>query len=420
MAPQLRTLEAREWDTWYRTLERAFGGPPTPPETRELWQSLTEHDRSIGAWDGDECVGTAGAFSLRLSVPGGALVDTAGVTMVSVSATHRRRGLMTAMMRRQLDDIRERGEPLAALVASEPDIYGRFGYGMATQQLSTTIDTTRVRMEVPAGEGADGVSGVRLRYADPVSALTACEAVYADQVSGRPGMPARPPGWERLSVLTPQGGGGDGSPLQCVVAERDGATVGYARFHNTPQWNLSGAHGTIVLRDLEARDPGAYAALWRFLFEIDLTSTLVAQNRPVDDAWQHLVSDVRRCERQLRDGLFVRLVDVGAALAARTYRAPVELVFEVTDPFCPWNEGRWRLAGDTGGASCTRTRAAADVTLHVRALASAYLGGVSLTALARAGRAGRAGRADELSRGTLARASLAFGNEPAPWLPHSF
>ncbi|MFD3555346.1 GNAT family N-acetyltransferase [Streptomyces goshikiensis] len=411
MAPQLRTLEAREWDTWYRTLERAFGGPPTPPEARGLWQSLTEHDRSVGAWDGDECVGTSGAFSLRLSVPGAALVDTAGVTRVSVAATHRRRGLMTTMMRRQLDDVRQRGEPLSALVASEPDIYGRFGYGMATQQLSTTIDTARVRLEVPAGTGADGV---RLRYADPVAALTACEAVYAGQVTGRPGMPARPRGWERLAVLAPQGGGDGGSPLQCVVAERDGATVGYARFHNTPQWDVSGARGMIVLRDLEAGDPGGYAALWRFLFEIDLTSTLVAQNRPVDDAWQHLVSDVRRCERQLRDGLFVRLVDVGAALEARAYRTPVEVVFEVEDAFCPWNEGRWQLVGDAHGASCTRTRAPADVTLPVRTLACAYLGGVSLTALARAGLAG------ELKGGTLARASAAFGNEAAPWLPHSF
>ncbi|MFD9083994.1 GNAT family N-acetyltransferase [Streptomyces erythrochromogenes] len=415
MAPQLRTLETGEWDTWYRTLERAFGGPPTPPEARELWQSLTEHDRSLGAWegagDGDECVGTAGAFSLRLSVPGSAAVDTAGVTMVSVAATHRRRGLLTTMMRRQLDDIRGRGEPLAALVASEPGIYGRFGYGMATQQLSATVDTARVRLEVPAGTGADAV---RLRYADPVSALPACEAVYAEAVAERPGMPARRPGWDRVAVLAPQGGRDGGSPLLCVVAERDGVTVGYARFHNTPQWDVSGARGTIVLRDLEARDPGAYASLWRFLFEIDLTSTLVAQNRPVDDAWQHLVSDVRRCERQLRDGLFVRLVDVGTALESRTYRTEVDVVLEVEDPFCPWNEGRWRLSGDHRGASCTRTAAPADVALPVGALASAYLGGVPLTALARAGRAG------ELGRGTLARASLAFGNETAPWLPHSF
>ncbi|GGS25020.1 UPF0256 protein [Streptomyces nojiriensis] len=412
MAPQLRTLEAQEWDTWYRTLERAFGGPPTAPETRELWESLTEHDRSIAAWDGDACVGTAGAFSLRLSVPGAALVDTAGVTMVSVAATHRRRGLMTAMMRRQLDDVRGRGEPLAALVASEPGIYGRFGFGMATQQLSATIDTARVRLEAPAGLGTDGV---RLRYADPLSALPACEAVYADQVAGRPGMPARAPGWERLAVAAPQGGGSQGgSPLECVVAEQGGTTVGYARFHHTPQWDVSGARGTIVLRDLEARDPAAYAALWQFLFGIDLTSTLVAQNRPVDDAWQHLVSDVRRCERQLRDGLFVRLVDVGAALEARPYRSPVDVVLEIEDSFCPWNEGRWRLSGDQEGASCTRTRAAADATVPVRALASAYLGGVPLTALA------RAGRACELRRGALAPASLAFGNETAPWLPHSF
>ncbi|MFD5429052.1 GNAT family N-acetyltransferase [Streptomyces sp. NPDC127084] len=412
MAPQLRTLEAQEWDTWYGTVERAFGGPPTPPEARGLWQSLTEHDRSIAAWDGDECVGTAGAFSLRLSVPGGSVVDTAGVTMVSVAATHRRRGLMTQMMRRQLDDVRERGEPLAALVASEPGIYGRFGYGMATQQLSASIDTARVRMEVPAGTGADGV---RLRYADPLSALPACEAVYADQVADRPGTPARLPGWERLAVLAPGGGGHDGgSPLRCVVAERDGTAVGYARFQHTPQWDATGARGTIVLRDLDAQDPAAYAMLWRFFFEIDLTSTLMAENRPVDDVWQHLVSDVRRCERHLRDGLFVRLVDVGAALESRAYRTPVDVVFEVEDSFCPWNEGRWRLAGDGRGASCTRTAAPADVTLQATALASVYLGGFALTALA------RAGRADELKRGALARASLAFGNDTAPWLPHSF
>ncbi|MEV7446257.1 GNAT family N-acetyltransferase [Streptomyces sp. NPDC091204] len=412
MAPQLRTLEVHEWDTWYRTLERAFGGPPTPPEARDLWQDLTEHHRSLGVWDGEECVGTAGAFSLRLSVPGGAVADTAGVTMVSVAATHRRHGLMTVMMRHQLDDVRERGEPLAALVASEPGIYGRFGYGMATQQLSATIDTSRARLEVPAGTDADPV---RLRYADPQSALAACEAVYADQVPDRPGMPARRPGWERLALLGPQGGGRDGgSPLQCVVAERDGETVGYARFQNLPQWDVSGARGRIVLRDLEARDPAAYAALWRFLFEIDLTSTLMAQNRPVDDAWQYLVSDIRRCERQLRDGLFVRLVDVGAALEARTYRTPVDVVLEVEDSFCPWNEGRWHLVAEPGGASCTRTRARPDVALSSAALASAYLGGVPLTALA------RAGRAAELNRGSLAHASPAFTHDPAPWLPHSF
>ncbi|WP_328787374.1 MULTISPECIES: GNAT family N-acetyltransferase [unclassified Streptomyces] len=147
-------MEAQEWDAWCRTPERAFAGPPTPPEPRALREGLTEHDRFVSARGGAPCAGTAGASSLRLSVPGAALVDTAGVTMASIAATHRSRGPMTATMRHQ-------------------------------------------------------------RYADPLSALAARAAEYADQVADRPCMPARPPGSERPAVLVPEGGGRDGdSPLR--------------------------------------------------------------------------------------------------------------------------------------------------------------------------------------------------------------
>ncbi|MEV6653529.1 GNAT family N-acetyltransferase [Streptomyces sp. NPDC051219] len=409
MTTELRGLRPAEWDDWYDKLERAFGGVAEPAEERELYRDLTEYERSIGVWDGDECIGTAGAFTFRLSVPGGALVPTAGVTMVSVAATHRRRGVLSEMMRHQLDDVRGRGEPLAALTASEPDIYGRFGYGLATQQLSAEIDTSRVRLRVPQGTDA-----VRLRFAEPTAVRDACEAVYARNVPRRPGMLDRRPGWERLPVLDPESGRDGGSPLQCVVAERDGEVVGYARFHNKPEWDVSGPRGTIVLRDTEALDPAASAALWRFLFDIDLTSTLRVRNRPVDDAWQHLVSDIRRCGLRLRDSLHLRPVDVGAALEARTYATPVEVVFEVEDAFCPWNEGRWRLTGDGKGASCERTEDDADLALSVRELGAAYLGGVSLASL------GAAGRVRELREGALVEASLAFSSPVAPWLPHGF
>ncbi|GAA3371591.1 hypothetical protein GCM10020367_22880 [Streptomyces sannanensis] len=210
-------------------------------------------------------------------------------------------------------------------------------------------------------------------------------------------------------------GGREGaSPLQCVVAERDGETVGYARFPNKPEWDASGSRGTIVLRDLEALDPAAYAALWRFLLGIDLTSTIQVRNRPTDDPWQWMVSDIRRCGIRLRDSLHVRLVDLGAALEARTYAVPVDVVLEVEDDFCPWNQGRWRLTGDGKGASCERTEGEADLALSVRELGAAYLGGVSLSALA------GAGRVRELRQGALAEASAAFGSDLAPWLPHGF
>lgn len=409
MTTDMRVLRPAEWNRWYAALELAFGGVAEAPEERELWDALTEHERSLGVWEDEEVVGTAGAFSFRLSVPGGAVVPAAGVTMVSVSPTHRRRGVLTSMMRRQLADVRDRGESLAVLTASEPAIYGRFGYGGAATQLSAEIDLHRVRLSVP-----EGTDGVRLRAADPAASRDRCEALYATLVSGRPGMLERLPGWEALGLLDPESGRDGGSPLRCVLAERDGRLVGYARFHTRPAWDERGPKGVVALRDLQALDPAASAALWRFLWGIDLMSTLRVRNRPEDDSWQYLVSDLRRCERRLRDTLYVRLVEVGAALRARTYRAPVDVVFEVEDVFCPWNEGRWRLTGDARGATCERTEDAVDLALSVRELGAAYLGGVTLTSLA------GAGRVREVRPGALAEASLAFGSDTAPWLPHGF
>ncbi|WP_320773232.1 GNAT family N-acetyltransferase [Streptomyces sp. CRN 30] len=409
MKTDVRVLRKPDWDVWFGTLIRAFGGVPESPEELELDRALTEHDRSLGVWDGDACVGTAGAFTFRVTVPGGASVPAAGVTMVSVAATHRRRGLLRAMMRRQLDDVRSWGEPLAVLTASEPEIYGRFGYGAATHQLNVEVDTTRVRLTVPPG-----TDDVRLRYVAPADALDACEALYAQRVPERPGMLARRPGWERLGLLDPESDRGGRSPLQCVLAERGADVVGYARFRVKPDWDRSGPRGAVHVSALEALDPAAHAALWRFLFDIDLTSTVVAPARPVDEPWLHLVSDIRRCSVQVKDALHVRLVDVGAALEARTYQTPVDVVFEVDDAFCTWNAGRWRLTGDAKGASCKRTEEPADLSLSVRELGSAYLGGVSLASLA------AAGRVRELRQGALAEASVAFGSAVAPWLPHGF
>ncbi|MFF1683890.1 MULTISPECIES: GNAT family N-acetyltransferase [unclassified Streptomyces] len=412
MTMDVRVLRQDEWNEWYGKLELAFGGVPEAPEERALYNDLTEFDRSIGVWDGDRCVGTAGAFTFGVTVPGGAQVPAAGVTMVSVAATDRRRGVLTSMMRRQLDDVRSWGEPLAVLTASEPAIYGRFGYGIATRQASVEIDSTRVRINAPAG-----TDDVRLRFVDVAEAAARCEAVYVRTIGTRPGMLARRPGWERLPLLDPPSEREGASPMQCVLAERDGETVGYVRFHNKPEWDAAGPKGRITLRHIDALDPAAYAALWRFLLDIDLTSTVHARNRPVDDPLFSLVSDIRRCQVRLRDSMHVRLVDVGAALEARTYQAPVDVVMDVTDEFCPWNAGQWRLTGDAKGASCKRTgdsEEAADLALSVRELAAVYLGDTSLAALA------AAGRVRELRPGAAAEAALAFGSVVAPWLPHGF
>lgn len=421
MALETRVLTADEWDVWFDHLELAFGGVPESPEERALYKSLTEVERSLGVWDGGPdsktdatCVGSAGAFSFRLSVPGGALVPAAGVTMVGVSPTHRRQGVLTSLMRRQLDDIRAGGEPLAVLTASDPAIYGRFGYGTATYSVSVDIDTTRVRLAVPPG-----TDDVRLRLVDPLKALPDCERVYGALVAGRPGMPARQPGWELRGLVDPPGRRDGASALKCVVAEgADGEVVGYARYHVKPDWEQTGSDGKVQVRDLDALDPAAYAALWRYLFDIDLAWRVRAYGRPVDDPVLHLVSDVRRTQVRPRDALHVRLVDLPAALAARTYGTAVDVVLEVEDAFCPWNAGRWRLAAGTNGtdgaAVCTRTEDPADLELSVRELGAAYLGGVTLTSLA------AAGRVRELRAGALAEASRAFAGDVAPWLSHGF
>ncbi|MEV6011866.1 GNAT family N-acetyltransferase [Streptomyces sp. NPDC051976] len=409
MTTDVRVLEPGQWDEFYGRLERAFGGPPDAPEERAVWRQLTEIERSLVVMDDGGIVGTAGAFSFRVTVPGGTAVDAPGVTMVSVQPTHRRRGVLTAMMRRQLDDFRAAGEPFAVLTASEPVIYGRFGYGIGSRQLYGTIDTTRVTIGGPAGADA-----VRMRLVPQEDALDVCERIYARTVPTRPGMLARQPGWELRPLLDPPSGRDGAGELLCVVAEVDGEVRGYARYSVKPSWSMAGSDSTVKVRDLEALDPVVQAALWRYLAAIDLTSKVAFWNRPVDDPLLHLVSDVRRCELGFRDSLHVRLVDVGAALAARTYAAPVDVVFDVEDAFCPWNAGTWRLTGDAKGASCERTTDPADLALSVRELGAAYLGGPTLRSMA------GAGLVAELRPGALTEASTAFRGDVEPWLPHGF
>ena len=405
----VRVLGPDQWDLYYERLERAFGGPPETDEEHELWRRIVEIERMLAVWDGDELVGTAGAFSFRMTLPGGAEADVPGVTMVSVQPTHRRRGVLTAMMRRQLDDFRERGEPFAVLTASEPAIYGRFGYGVASRQLRGTVDTTRVSFRAPAG-----VDRVRFRLVPPAEAVEVCERIYAQVVPRRPGMLARRPGWEQEPVLDPPASRDGAGPLLCVLAEVDGEVRGYARYATHAGWKPTGPDGTVRLRDLEALDPVTCAALWRYLAGVDLMSRIAFWNRPIDDPLLHLVSDLRRCELGFRDSLHLRLVDLPSALSARTYAGPVDVVLDVEDAFCPWNSGRWRLTGDGKGASCVRTTDAPELALSVRELGAAYLGGPSLRSMA------DAGQVRELRAGALAEASAAFRSDAEPWLPHRF
>ncbi|MFJ8312877.1 MULTISPECIES: GNAT family N-acetyltransferase [unclassified Streptomyces] len=405
---EVQALPTTQWQAFYAAVLDAFH-ETEPGEATALWRSLAEPQRCLVVRDDGAIVGTAGAFSFRMTVPGHHLVETAGVSMVSVQPTHRRRGVLSALMHHQLHSLQRQREPLAVLTASEAPIYGRFGYGVAARQLSLDIQSRRVSLTAPAAHG------VTLTVEAPAKALPACEEFYASQVPRRPGMLARAPGWELLPLLDTPCPRSTAYPLECVVARLDGEVAGYARYSVAIDWSPQNtAQGSVRVRDIEAADPRVYAALWRFLLETDLTSRVIAPNRPVDDALLHMVSDVRHCAPTVLDSLYVRVVDAPVALAARTYATAIDLVLEIEDAQAPWNRGRWRLVGDRAGAVCTRTDAAPDLTLDACALGSAYLGGTTLTELAAAGRVG-AHRPE-----ALATATAAFTSPVAPWLPHSF
>lgn len=423
----LRLITEDELPGLHTNHQHAFhAGPPSEAALARMHARI-ELDRTLGAFDGPVMVGVTSAYSFQMRIPG-ALAAMAGVTMVSVLPTYRRRGILSALMRQQLADIHARGEATAALFASEAAIYGRYGYGRASWHTS---------YEVHGGEGALAPdaptdSALRLRIAEPGTARAELAKVYQAALDERPGLYARNDAWwDRLLTDEPEDRGG-ASPLRCVIAEDPAGPRGYALFSALPSWDGASflPDSSVSIREVMTADPAAAAAIWSDLLTRDLVTEFRAQVRPVDDPVLYLLADPRRLRPTIADGLWVRLVDVSAALGQRRYACPMDAVIEVTDGLCGWNQGRWRLtAGRPGGpaaathtggeppgfaATCEPTSAAADIALPVSALGAAYLGGTRLGALA------AAGQATELRPGAVAALSAAMSWDPAPWCPQIF
>ncbi|GLX00851.1 GNAT family N-acetyltransferase [Microtetraspora sp. NBRC 16547] len=409
MTVQIRPITESEWPA-FAAVDRESFNSPLPPEVHDQWRELFELERSLAAFDGDLLVGGTGVLSLTMTVPGGP-VPVAGVTAVSVLPSHRRRGVLTALMTRQLNDLHERGESVAALYASEAAIYGRFGYGRAADTLFFRIPTNRSAF-VPH---APVDPSLRVRIAVPSEARADLEKVFESVRSTRPGLYARSDARWRLDVLGDEEFHRRGAgPLRCVIAEDDNGPRGYALFRVKGGWTDHNVpDGEILVNDLFATDPAAYALVWRSVLDRDLCARLHAWSRPVDDPITHLLAEPRQLNAGWLDDLWIRLVDVDRALADRAYASPVDLVIEVEDRLCPWNAGRFRLVASagsgTGKASCERTGDPADVTLPVGALGAAYLGGRPLIPM------GAAGLVTEHSEGALRELSTAMSWEPRPW-----
>lgn len=391
----IRPIEEDEFDGFLTVDEHAFHGSPISESDRRMVLDRFEFDRTLAAFDGTTPVGITMCFSFQLSVPGQEVLPAAGVTFVAVLPTHRRRGVLSSMMRRQLADVRDRGEPLAALWASESVIYSRYGYGCASWYL-----------------------GFTLRLADPQATLPELAKVHDAVLPSRPGFFGRNDAWWRRAVYDPAEQRNGAGPLRCLLAEDGSGPRGYALYSGVDHWAEFLPENVLTVRELMAVDPAASAALWADLLSRDLTSEFRVQRRPVDDPLIHLLADPRRARPQLNDGLWIRIIDVPAALAGRRYSGPVDVVIEVRDEILPSNAARWRLttgSGDSVGltASCVPATEAPDLTLDVADLGAAYLGGTRLGALARAGSVeGRPGAVRQLS--------AAMSWDPAPWCPLVF
>jgi predicted acetyltransferase len=373
-------------------------------ERMQRFADLLGLDRTYGAWSDGAIIGGAGSFEFNLTVPGGDL-PTAGVTVVGVYPTHRRRGVMRSLMRAQLDDAHERGEPLAALWASEETIYGRFGYGLAGFCGEITLPrehTAFARQFEPAGT---------LRMLEPDGALDALSPVYEQLRLQWPGMFSRSKvWWENREVADPEDRREGAGPKRWVAYERDGAIEGYASYRHKMGFEAGSTTAELVVLEALGLTPEALRDLWGYLLAVDWVATVKAHLLPPDHPLFLLLATPRRMRYRMGDSLWVRLVDVGAALSGRRYAADGAIVFEVVDEFCPWNAGRWKLEGGTA----KRTNAAAELSLPVQSLGSALLGGVSFAELS------RAGRVEELTDGALARADALFRWDRHPWCPEIF
>jgi predicted acetyltransferase len=388
-------------------MRRAFGASLPTEEELAVSREITEFDRTLAVFDGRQVVGTAGIFSYEMAVPGGSL-PCGGVTRVAVAATHRRRGLLTAMMRRQMDDMRERGEPLAALYASEAPIYGRFGYGLATYQAEIEIQRSRGAFAKPLS-----ASG-RVVMADVPSAVEAFTRVWSEVHPTQPGMLTLDTRWWRNLLADLEIGRQGFSPQYRVVYEIDGNPAGFAIYRIKMDWDSTGPIGSLRLESLIASRPEAYAALWRYILDVDLVATVSASMRPVEEPLRFLLADSRLPKTSIEDGIWLRLVDVGRSLAGRRYATEGRLVLRVRDAFCSWNDGHFELSGGPSNAECKPCDGNPDLELSAADLAAVYLGGNRFRALL------EAGRIQETRRGAVALADAMFATDRAPWCPSHF
>lgn len=406
MPLDIRLLGPERFEDLMRPITTAFGTAPSP-ERIEYMKKVIELDTRIAAYDGDTHVGSAGVFAFDMSTTSGRVVKTAGLTMVAVMPTHRRRGVLSAMMQKHLTEARAKSQPIAALWASEASIYGRYGYGLASFAGEASIERDRSRFSGP-------IPAFEARFVSEDEAMALLPSLWDRARQIAPGMPSRSDSWWKnrrlLDIEAARAGFG---PLQRVVFRIQGLDEAYALYRTkltfeSPDIPVSTVK---ILEAIGATARGTRVA-WRYLCDLDLANRIEAQNLPVDHPLFLLLEEPRRAHYCVHDALWVRIIDIETALAAREYSSSESIVLEIEDTSCPWNAGRFRLDGGTGRA--TRTQEHADIHLPIGALGSAYLGGISFSRMA------EVGTIEAKTPHAIEKADRLFRSNRAPWCPEIF
>jgi len=404
---QLRTVDVDDdavLDRWMSTTAMIFHAPfLVTPERRDFRRDELRTHRLTGMFDGDQLVSTYRSWDWQLTLPGGTTVTTDAISSVTVRASHRRRGALTAMITADLADAARRGLPAAVLIASEAGIYRRFGFGPATESATWALDLGQVRIGgwVPRVGSVEVVTPQELRPVAP--------QVFAD---------ARGPGdtdrstwwWDSHTEVTRAPGDTPRPRFGVLYRDPAGTPAGYLLYTAQEEYRGRVNLTTASVDDLQAATPAAYAALWTFLAELDLVATVRADDRRADEPLPALLADPRTARRESNcDFLWTRLLDPVAALSARRYETAGTAVFELTDPL-GYATGRYRLEVDGAGTGvAARTDATAELTLPVDQLSAGWLGGGDLLA------AHAAGRIDEHVPGGVQRLALLLRTLRAPW-----
>ncbi|HEY5479066.1 MAG TPA: GNAT family N-acetyltransferase [Gaiellaceae bacterium] len=403
MTIEIRTCKEDEFAAGMSPIWQYFSEEPRQ-EIVENFRRILPPGRIHAAFDGDQVVGSASAYPCQMTIPGGP-VPTAGITLVGVRPTHRRQGILSKLMKQLLEGAHERGEPIAALWVAEETIYGRFGCGICSINGDIRIDRahTHYRKHWERTLVAGQVDGKE--------ALGSFPSVYEQVAPRSPCMLSRTRDWWEVKQLLDDPADRHGAgPLLRVLFEREGKPAGYALYRHRTEFVEGCANSTLEVKEAIGVDTAATAEVWRYLLDIDLMVQIHVEYMPIDHPLFFLLAEPRRLRFRVEDGIWLRLVDVEAALRARSYAAGEQLVLDVTDSFCAWNEGCYRI--EEGEVS--RAKGAADLRLDVRELATAFMGGFSFSQLH------RAGLVEELRPGGIACADRLFATPVAPWCPEMF